>query len=101
MRPQAFIDHIHRIETCDGMAPEARQALLDSAKREFFMALPVATQRIVFAYQLLRTEEQPRDLIPARLCTAYGVGKSQAYRDLTAALALFPRNGNAEPDNRT
>lgn len=99
MRPQAYLDHIHRIETSEGIAPQTRQALLDSAKREFVMALPEATQRIVFAFRLLRNQECPRDLIPARLCAAYGVGKSQAYRDLTAALALFPRNGNDGTDN--
>lgn len=93
MRPQAYVEHIRCIESCQGLAPEARQVLLDSAKRQLFKALPPQEQRVVFAYQLLE-QGHPRDTIPGRICSAFGVQRSQAYRDLAAAYALFPQNGN-------
>lgn len=93
MRPLAYVDHIRCIESCQGLAPEVRQVLLDSARRQLFQALQPQEQRVVFAYQLLE-QGHPRDTIPGRICTAFGVQRSQAYRDLTAAYALFPRNGN-------
>jgi hypothetical protein len=67
--------------------------LLDSARQQLFKALPAQEQRVVFAYDLLE-KRHPRDLIPARISAAFGVGRSQAYRDLTAAYALFPKFGN-------
>jgi predicted DNA-binding transcriptional regulator YafY len=89
MRPQAYLEHIRNIEAEPGLTPEARQRLLDSAKRQLLMALPKATQRIVFAEQLLR-QGHPRELIASRLCARYGVHVSQAYRDLNAALDIPP-----------
>lgn len=93
MRPQAYVNHIRFIESCEGLLPEARQLLLDSARRQLYMALQPQEQRVVFAYQLLE-QRHPRDTIPGRISAAFGVQKSQAYRDLAAAYALFPRNGN-------
>jgi hypothetical protein len=93
MRPQAYVEHIRCIESCEGLAHEARLLLLDSAKRQLYKALQPHEQRVVFAYHLLE-QRHPRDIIPARISAAFGVQKSQAYRDLAAAYALFPRNGN-------
>lgn len=93
MRPQAYVEHIRCLETCPGLTPEARLILLDAARRQLYMALAPQEQRIVFAYQLLE-QRHPRDTIPARISAAFGVRKSQAYRDLTAAYALFPKFGN-------
>lgn len=93
MRPQAYVDHIRCIESCKDLPQEARLMLLDSARRQLFMALQPQEQRVVFAYQLLE-QKHPRDTIPGRICTAFGVQRSQAYRDLANAYSLFPRNGN-------
>lgn len=93
MRPQAYVDHIRYIESCPGLTPDARLLLLDAARRQLFKALQPQEQRVVFAYQLLE-QGHPRDTIPGRICTAFDVRRSQAYRDLAAAYALFPRNGN-------
>lgn len=89
MRPQAYFEHMRNIENCPGVSPAARQLLIDSAKRQLLPALPRATQRVVFAEQLLR-QGQPRELIANRLCATYGVHVSQAYRDLNTALSILP-----------
>ena len=69
MRPQAYIEHIRCIESCEGLPPAARLQLLDSAKRQLYRALSPQDQRIVFAYQLLK-QRHPRDTIPGRITAA-------------------------------
>ena len=88
MRAQAYIEHVHDIESCEGVAPAARLQLLDSAKRKLYRALSPQDQRIVFAYQLLE-QQHPRDTIPGRITAAFGVRRSQAYSDLSEAFKLL------------
>jgi 4'-phosphopantetheinyl transferase EntD len=98
MRAQAYIEHIRQIESCEGISPQARLQLVDSAKRQLFKALSPQEQRTVFAYQLLR-QGHPRDTIPGRITAAFDVRRSQAYRDLAAAYELVPKNGTAIADD--
>ena len=88
MRAQAYIDHVRDIEATEGITPEARLRLLDSAKRGLFKALSPQEQRVVFAYQLLE-QRHPRDTIPGRITAAFGVRRSQAYSDLSEAFKLL------------
>jgi len=99
MRARAYLEHIRCIEACSDLKQDARQALLDSAKRQLYQALRPQEQRAIFAVDLLR-QHYPRDLIPARIMTAFGVQKSQAYRDLEAGYSLFPRHGNEPADTQ-
>lgn len=48
------------------------------------------SDRVKFARHLLDLKE-PRSVIKNRLIARFGVGKSTAYRDITAALAIVPK----------
>jgi hypothetical protein len=98
MRAQAYIEHVRDIGACEGLTPEARLQLLDSAKRQLYRALSPQDQRIVFAYQLLE-QQHPRDTLVGRITAAFGVRRSQAYRDLNAAYELFPFFGTGFADD--
>jgi hypothetical protein len=88
MRAQAYLDHIRCIESCEGISPQARLQLVDSAKRQLFEALAPQEQRVLFAYQLLK-QGHPRDSIPGRITATFDVRRSQAYSDLNEAFRLF------------
>jgi hypothetical protein len=100
MRAKAYLEHIRCIEACTDLKPEARQLLLDSAKRQLHDALRPQEQRAVFAVHLLQ-QRCPRDLIPARIMTAFGVQKSTAYQDLDAGYSLFHFFWKAPADTET
>jgi hypothetical protein len=93
MRGDVLADVLAKLDECDA-PPEAiaqfRQ-IVEAAGARHGLLVPLQTQRVDFARQLLR-ERRPRAEIRDRLMCRFSIGESQAYRDIGVALQIVPNS---------
>ena len=83
---------LERLNDLDG-PPDAIEAFRAIVQEQLDAGMPQREERVQFASNQLASRT-PRAEICRQLCDRFGVGKSQAYRDITDALNLSQRMGN-------
>lgn len=83
---QRLIERLGVLETPEETKQLFRKLIDETAAQE---SANDQGERVKYARQLLDLKE-PRSIIKERLMTRFQIGKSTAYRDISAALAIVP-----------
>lgn len=87
---QQLLDGLAGIVASDDARRQFEDLIREGAARSG-VALPVRPERVQFARRLLDAGT-PRVAIRERLMARFDVGDSQAYRDISEALAISPKD---------
>lgn len=87
---ERMLDGLASLSVPEGARRQFEELIRQSAARDGVASLGCA-ERVKFARCLLDQKES-RAMISKRLMARYDIRESQAYRDISAALAIVPKN---------
>ncbi len=93
MRADVLNDLLAKLDECTA-GPEAVaefRRMIESVGARHGLVAPLQEQRVEFARYLLEAR-RPYTEVRERLIARFAIGKSQAYRDIQAALQVVPKS---------